>query len=208
MPDMTTLPIMTASDAESIGFARFHDVPTLPIDIPDGGFTLSAKTTEGRRLTIYFGPHRTGGPARFVDIQYHDSGMTIANADRGRSPAFDMLTIARGGRQPFDSRKLLPDDKLSIAVILMDNGKADRTTPPATAEERAGAEGAVPPFRRPDHDPHPAQHRHADHRRYLRLGDRDHGSQRRRSTHSAGLARDVAGRCAADRRYLERPRRL
>ena len=121
MTDITTLPIMTAGDAESIGFARFNDVPTLPIDIPDGGFTISAKTSEGRRLTIYFGPHRTGGPPRFVDVQYHDSGMSIPNANHGRSPAFDMLTIARGGKHPFDSRKLLPDDKPSIAVILMDS---------------------------------------------------------------------------------------
>ncbi|MBN9990839.1 hypothetical protein JND45_16005, partial [Listeria monocytogenes] len=59
MADITTLPLMTAADAESIGFARFNDVPTLPIDIPDGNFTISAKTTDGRRITFFFGEHRT-----------------------------------------------------------------------------------------------------------------------------------------------------
>lgn len=68
------LPVMTSTDAESIGFAIFNHVPTLPIDIPDGGFTVSAKTSEGLRVTFYFGPSRTGGPPCFIDIQYHDLG--------------------------------------------------------------------------------------------------------------------------------------
>jgi len=41
------LPVMTSADAEGIGFAIFNHVSTLPIDIPDGGFTVSAKTSEG-----------------------------------------------------------------------------------------------------------------------------------------------------------------
>src|SRR3546814_10910290 len=82
MADITTLPIMTSEDAEKIGFARFNRVPTLPIDIPDGGFTISAKTSEGRRITFYFGPHRTGGPARFVDVQFHDAGWTVPKIGR------------------------------------------------------------------------------------------------------------------------------
>lgn len=66
---MSQLPIMTRADAESIGFAIFNHVPTLPVDIPDGGFTISAKTSEGLRVTFYFGPYRTGGPPRFIDIE-------------------------------------------------------------------------------------------------------------------------------------------
>ncbi|WP_278374361.1 hypothetical protein [Sphingobium xenophagum] len=41
------LPIMTSASAASMGFAPFNDVPTLPIDIPDGGFTVSAKVERG-----------------------------------------------------------------------------------------------------------------------------------------------------------------
>lgn len=81
MADITTLPLMTAADAESIGFARFNDVPTLPIDIPDGNFTISAKTTDGRRITFFFGEHRTDAPPSFVDIQFHDLIWTVC-ADR------------------------------------------------------------------------------------------------------------------------------
>ncbi|MFL0415495.1 hypothetical protein [Sphingomonas sp. 179-A 2A2 NHS] len=69
MADITQLPVMTAADAESIGFARFNDVPTLPIDIPDGNFTISAKTTDGRRITFFFGEYKRGSPPSFVDIE-------------------------------------------------------------------------------------------------------------------------------------------
>ena len=120
MADIAQLPVMTATDAEAIGFARFNDVPTMPIDIPDGGFTISARTSEGRRLTLFFGARHRGGPARFVDIQYHDNGTTIANASVGRSPTFDMLIIGHGGRFAYDSRQHDRADKPSIAVILLD----------------------------------------------------------------------------------------
>lgn len=119
MADITTLPVMTAADAESIGFARFNDVPTLPVDIPDGNFTITAKTSDGRRVTFFFGEHKRGAPPSFVDIQYHDHGTNIANANGGISPTFEMLTIGLGGRRVFDSRKLDADDKPSIAVILL-----------------------------------------------------------------------------------------
>lgn len=85
MADITTMPVMTAADAASIGFARFNDVPTLPVDIPDGNFTISAKTSDGRRITFFFGEYARGAPPSFVDIQYHDSGTTIENANGGRS---------------------------------------------------------------------------------------------------------------------------
>ena len=101
-------------------------MPTLPIDIPDGNFTISAKTTDGRRITFFFGEYRRGEPPSFVDIQYHDQGATIPNANGGRSPIFDMLTIGLGGRQVFDSRKLAADDKPSIAVILLGEPGAPR----------------------------------------------------------------------------------
>src|SRR5690606_20660735 len=117
--DITRLPVMTARDAESIGFARFNDVPTLPIDIPDGNFTISARTSDGRRITFFFGEYQRGTPPSFVDIQYHDNGTTIPNADGGTSPSFDMLTIGQGGRHAYDSRRHSSDEKPSIAVILL-----------------------------------------------------------------------------------------
>lgn len=119
MADIRALPVMTAADATSIGFARFNDVPTLPVDIPHGNFTISAKTSDGRRITFFFGEYQTGAPPSFVDIQFHDFGPSIENANGGRSPVFDMLTIGLCGRHTFDSRKLANDEKPSIAVILL-----------------------------------------------------------------------------------------
>lgn len=117
---MSQLPIMTRADAESIGFAIFNHVPTLPIDIPDGGFTISAKTSEGLRVTFYFGPYRTGGPPRFIDIQYQDSGMAVPGGDVSPVPVFDMLTIAEKGIHRYDSRKADISEKPSIAVVLLE----------------------------------------------------------------------------------------
>ncbi len=122
-------PPMTPQDARSIGFATFNMCPHQTIDIPDGGFTLTTRTSDGKCTTFYFGVSMDGGPATFVDIQFHDAGATIANADNGRSPVLEMLTIAKGGRWPFDSRKLAIEAKPSIAVILMEPAKMPR---PAT----------------------------------------------------------------------------
>lgn len=120
-------PVMTATDAQSIGFARFNECPHLTIDIPDGGFTVTTRTTDGKRTTLYFGVSRDGGPATFIDIQFHDAGATIANANGGASPVFDMLTIGKGGRHAYDSRKSATDDKPSIAVILLEPAKVPKS---------------------------------------------------------------------------------
>jgi hypothetical protein len=124
MNGITSLPVMTGSDAQAIGFAAFNAVPTLPIDIPDGGFTLSAKTSEGRRITFYFGPYVTGGPARFVDIQFHD-GATVPDARGAPAPVFDMLTIGHGDARAYDSRPEEVIAKPSIAVILLSGPNDD-----------------------------------------------------------------------------------
>ena len=123
MNDITSLPVMTARDAQAIGFAAFNAVPTLPIDLPDGGFTLSAKTSEGRRITFYFGPYVTGGPARLVDIQYH-AAATVPDARGAPAPVFDIFTIGHGDRRAYDSRSDETIGKPSIVVILL-SGPAD-----------------------------------------------------------------------------------
>ena len=120
MPEITELPVMRAADATAIGFAQFNDVPHKVIDIPDGGFTLTTKTSDGNRVTFYFGPYETGGPPAFIDIQYHDRGSTIPNANGGQSPTFDCFAITRGGTHVVDSRKLDEAKKPSILVMLLE----------------------------------------------------------------------------------------
>lgn len=120
MSDITDLPVMRAAVAAAIGFAHFNDVPHKTIDIPDGGFTLTTKTSDGNRVTFYFGPYETGGPPAFIDIQYHDRGSTISNANGGTSPTFDCFAITRGGTHVVDSRKLEEGKKPSILVLLLE----------------------------------------------------------------------------------------
>lgn len=120
MAEITQLPVMTGEDAETVGFAKFNGVPHLPIDIPDGGFTITAKTSEGRRLTLYFGPHRTGGPPKFVDVQFHDRGSTIPDGRGDPAPTFDSMGIGQGGKNIGDTRKLPEADKQSILVLFLE----------------------------------------------------------------------------------------
>jgi hypothetical protein len=143
MPDITDLPIISDADAKAIGFAGFNDVPHKPIDIPDGGFTITARTSEGRRVTFSFLPERQGGPARFVDIQYHDRDSVITKADCGQSPTFDSFAITRGGRHIVDSRPLKEDGKPVILVVLLD--RAGDTDAASTSPTPAKADTPVFP---------------------------------------------------------------
>ena len=133
MPTITGLPVMTAADAASIGFASFNDVPHQALEVPDGGFTYTVKTSDGRRVTFYFGPYRDGGPPEFVDIQYHDHGTAIPDAIGSTAPTFDAFAITRGGRQVVDSRALAESIKPSILVLLLDQIEAIGARPPARA---------------------------------------------------------------------------
>src|SRR3546814_10142777 len=76
-------------------------------------------------------------------IQFHDAGMTMPAANGSPMPVFDMLTIARGGRQPYDSRKAELDDKPSIAVLLLDHRRIRRPTPRSPPERRRSAHRAT-----------------------------------------------------------------
>lgn len=120
MSDITTLPPMAPTDAAAIGFATFNFCPHQPMDIPDGGFTIIAKTGTSQRVTIYFGPHQEGAPPRFIDIQYHDRGSTIPDARGNFAPTFDFLGIGRGDAIRPDTRSLSEPDKPSILVLLLE----------------------------------------------------------------------------------------
>ena len=128
---ITDLPIMTRDDAVAIGFAGFNDVPHKPIDIPDGEFTITAKTSDGRRVTFCFLPDREHSPAGFVDIQYHDAGTSIPNANGGHSPTFNAFGIRRGGRHILDSRPLDEADRPSILVLMLDKTGSEQRPRPA-----------------------------------------------------------------------------
>lgn len=126
MSDIRDLPVMTKADAEAIGFAGFNDVPHKVIDLPDGDFTISAKTSDGRRVTFSFQPHSPDGTARFVDIQFHDRGTTIPSANGDPMPTFNAFAITGGGRHIVDTRAFTENIKPSILVMLMETVEEER----------------------------------------------------------------------------------
>ena len=126
MADIRDLPVLTEADARALGFAGFNDVPHKLIDLPDGAFTISVKTSDGRRATFCFMPYDADGPARFVDIQYHDRGTSIPNANGGQIPTFNSFCMTKGGRHIVDTRALTEDIKPSIMVLLLDTADEER----------------------------------------------------------------------------------
>ena len=133
MADITDLPVMNRADAVSLGFAGFNDVPHKAIDVPDGAFTITAKTSENRRVTFCFMGKSYDGPARFVDIQFHDRGTTIPNANDGVSPTFNAFAVTGRGRHVTDSRPLDEAHKPSILVLLLDEA-GDEPAHPAPSQ--------------------------------------------------------------------------
>jgi hypothetical protein len=60
-------PPVTPDDAKSAGYAVFTATRRCGRH-PDGAFTISAKTSEGKRITFAFQPYRNGGPPQCVDV--------------------------------------------------------------------------------------------------------------------------------------------
>jgi hypothetical protein len=71
----------THAGAMAHGFAAFNGGPHLCVDVPDDSFTVSCRTSEGRRITFAFLPYKENGAPQAVDIQYHDSPVLIEHSD-------------------------------------------------------------------------------------------------------------------------------
>jgi hypothetical protein len=117
-------------NAVAAGYAEFNRVPTLAVDVPDGGFTISAKTSEGKRITFSFMPYRNGGPPQCVDVCYHDGG-DEPNVNKEITPHFDVIGFGGGPNRKtgtlWDTRAMTKaageSQRAAIACILMNNGK-------------------------------------------------------------------------------------
>jgi hypothetical protein len=126
---MNTQLFETDKAALAAGYARFNGNPHLAVDVPDGGFTITAKTSEGKRITFAFQPYKNGGPPQCVDIAYHDNGTSDSFCGNDL-PTFDILAFGRtaerkpDGREPnnryqLDTRK--QPFKPGIVCVLMDD---------------------------------------------------------------------------------------
>lgn len=130
--NIVPFPPVMGDDAEAAGYAQFNNVPTMCVDVPDGGFTISAKTSEGKRITFSFMPYKNGGPPGCVDIAYHDNGTSDRFGDKDL-PTFDVLMFGRtkareAGRLEPNNRFQLDTRKQAfkpgIVCVLMDNKEA------------------------------------------------------------------------------------
>ena len=65
----------------------------------------------------------------FVDVQFHDRGTVIPNADNGVSPTFNAFAITRGGKFVADSRPLDEEIKPSILVLMLDKAGEEAAHP-------------------------------------------------------------------------------
>lgn len=71
------LSLRSRAEAEKFGFAGFNNGKHLCIELPDEPITLTVKTKAGAKATFAF----LAGEAQCVDIQYHNSGVTIRSGE-------------------------------------------------------------------------------------------------------------------------------
>ena len=64
----------TRTQAKADGFAAFNNGPHLCIDVPDRHFTITARTSSGKKITFAFVPYGDGDhcEASCIDIKQHD----------------------------------------------------------------------------------------------------------------------------------------
>lgn len=107
---------MHSTDAKMAGYAAFNRGPHLCVDAPDGNFTITVRTSEGKKVTFAFCPYCDGGPAQCVDVMHHTSGATIPNGDAD-IPTQEIIAFSVG-RDAF--RSTLKDDKpvTTLTVLL------------------------------------------------------------------------------------------
>lgn len=79
---------VAAEDAKDEGFAKFNGGRHLCVEVPDGHFTIAAKTSEGKVITFAFAPYEKGGSAQCVDVMHHHDGEEYEDAKVQRIIAF------------------------------------------------------------------------------------------------------------------------
>lgn len=71
--------IIPSNEAVNNNFAKFNGGPHLCVDVPNGHFTISARTKEGKQITFAFCPYEDNGPPQCVDIKHHTAAESVLN---------------------------------------------------------------------------------------------------------------------------------
>lgn len=111
---MTTI---TPDEAVRMGFAKFNRGQHLAVDVPDGNFTVTCRTSEGRKLTVAFCPYKDGGPAQCVDIQHHTSELTVPNGEI-RLPVQQVICFGIG-RDKYRSQAVADKEKATTLTTIL-----------------------------------------------------------------------------------------
>lgn len=60
-------------------YVPFNGGPHLTVLAPDGHFTISVRTSEGKHITFAFCPDKDNTPPQCVDVVYHGDGSVPVN---------------------------------------------------------------------------------------------------------------------------------
>lgn len=105
--------------AQLDGYATFNRGPHLCIDAPNGHFTISVRTSEGKMVTMAFVPYSENGPPQCMDVQYHSSGVVKQNGSSS-SPVQAVIGFTTGSNV---FRSTLEDEKPCTLLTVLLNQK-------------------------------------------------------------------------------------
>jgi hypothetical protein len=110
---------VSAAEAHAGPYARFNDNPHLLVDVPDGGYTISARTRENELITFAFQPYMTGGPPRCVDVQHQSAQLRTTNGmdeNHGEDLPLQSVIVMGPGTTWMRSK---PEDRVTLVTVLM-----------------------------------------------------------------------------------------
>lgn len=103
-------------------YARFNeDGEHFNIDIPDGSYNISARTSSGKRITFAFVPYEKDGEGMCVDIVYHGRPEAYPARTDGELNCPKQRTVLFGrGPTYYHSDTPGNDHQITITTILID----------------------------------------------------------------------------------------
>ena len=99
-------------------FAKFNSYPHLDVEIPPGGFTISTRTPDGKRVTFCWLPttEEPNSMHHCIDIKYCDAAAPKAHNGDVELPVMHMIAFGPGNTT-CDTRR--SDKPTTLATILI-----------------------------------------------------------------------------------------
>jgi hypothetical protein len=114
--------LLEPDGAKHLGYTTYNGGPHLCVDVPDGHFTISCKTSEGKVVTFAFCPYQDDCPPQCVDVKHHTSGVKVKNGDTMLA-AQEVICFATG-RERF--RSSIKDEKPHTLTVILLATKQER----------------------------------------------------------------------------------